>query len=160
MRLRLVTATVVVLLACAAQASAATIYTFGLSDGSGAEPGSILSFSFDPLGAGGTLMVSKELDSFTPTVSLAVALGTIYPGATLAGYDGTVTPGTRLFEYVLTNAMFSSVQFSGGPQPLETFEIVGETVTLTRGPAPVPEPATLFLMATGVALALRRRRTV
>jgi len=53
--------------------------------------------------------------------------------------------------------MFTSSQLGAGQPPLETFQIVAETVTLTRGPAPVPEPATLFLMATGAALALRRR---
>ncbi len=159
MRVLLAAATLAALLACAAPASAATIYTFGLSNGTGASPGSIVSFSFDPLGAGGTLTVLKELDAFTVIVSQAVALGTIFPGATFGAYTGTVTPGTRIFEYVLTNALFSSVQFGGGEPPLETFQIVSETVTMTRGPAPVPEPATLFLMATGAALALRRRRT-
>jgi hypothetical protein len=159
MRLRLSAAICALLLACTTPASAATIFTFDLSDGTGATPGSILSFSFAPLGAGGTLTVDKELDTFSPTVFAAVALGTTYAGATFAAYDGTVSPASRLFEYALTNAIFTSAQVSGGGlEPLETFSIFGETVTVTRGPAAAPEPATLLLIGTGAALMMRRRR--
>ena len=159
MRFRFVVATVAVLLACAPPASAATIFTFSLSDGSSADPGSIQSFSFDPLGAGGTLTVTKELDTLSPIVLLAVAQGTNYPGATFSAYEDTVTPGSLLFQYAFTNAMFSSVQLGGGAQqPLEIFSLTAETVTLTRGPASVPEPAICFLIASGAGLALRRRR--
>ena len=147
------------ILAFAVPAGAATIFTFSLSDGSRAEPGSIRSFSFDPLGASGTLSVVKELDTLSPIILAATASGTTYPGATFAAYDGIVAPGSRLFEYTLINALFTSVQPAGGViLPRERFEILGETVTLTRGPASVPEPAILFLMATGAALAYRRRR--
>lgn len=157
MRFQLVAATLAVLLVCAAPASAATIFTFTLSDGTGADPGSIHAFSFDPLGAGGTLTIVKELDTFSPIVLTAVASGTLYPGAAFVAFDGVVSPATQLFRYDLTQVLFTSVQYSG---LLETFAVVGETVTVTRGPAPAPEPATLWLLAVGAALMARRRATV
>ena len=162
MRSLFAAATFTALLACAAPVSAATIFTFSLSDGSHAEPGSILSFSFEPLGGGGTLSIVKELDTLSPIILLATVSGTVYPEATFAGYADTVAPGSRLFEYVLTNALFTSVQPGGGVVvPLEAVEIFAETITLTRGPAAVAEPATLLLMATAAALArLRRRRDI
>ena len=157
MRSLFAAATFTALLTCAAPVSAATIYTFTLSDGSQASPGSILSFSFAPLGAGGTLSILKELDTLSPIILAATVSGTTYSGATFTAYDGMIAPGSRLFEYVLTNALFTSVQYGGVTVPLETFEIAGETVTLTRGPAAAPEPATLFLIATAAALARLRR---
>jgi hypothetical protein len=161
MRLRLIAATFAVLFSCAAPASASTIFVFSLSDGSATDPGSISSFSFEPLGLGGTLSVLKELDAFSPLVLSATATGTVYPGATLTAYDTVITPGSRLFEYALTNAIFTSVQMVGEPtHPLESFSIFGATVTVTRGPAAAPEPGMLLLIATGAGLALRRHRQI
>ena len=135
-------------------ASAATVYTFSLSNGQHADPGSIQAFSFDPLGAGGTLSVLKELDAFTPVAFTGLINGTSYPGATFSAFDGVVAPGTRLFRYDLTTVLFTEQQFPGTQ---ERFSVTAEMVTLTRGPAIAPEPATLLLLGLGAAVRFAAR---
>jgi hypothetical protein len=151
--------TIAVLIGYAAPATAATIYTFELTGGAAADPTSIQSFSFDPLGAGGTLTIVKALDSFSPTVFLAVATGEIFDEATFSAFEDVIDPGSRIFEFSLADAMFISVQLSGAEPPLETFSITSPNITITRGPATAPEPATLLLLGTAtVAMWCRRRR--
>ena len=160
MRLQLAAITAALLIGCAAPATAATIYTFELSSGAAADPASIQAFSFDPLGAGGTLTITKFLDSFSPTVFLAVATGEIFPQVTFTAFDGVIDPSTRMFEFSLVDALFVSVQASGGNPPLETFSVMSPNITITRGPASAPEPATLLLMGTAVAVAWSQRRSL
>lgn len=160
MRRLLAALTIAVLISYAAPATAATIYTFELSGGAAADPTSIQSFSFDPLGAGGTLTIVKALDSFSPTVFLAVATGEIFDEATFSAFDGVIAPGSRIFEFSLADALFVSVQLSGGQQPLETFSVMSQNITITRGPATAPEPATLLLIGTAAAAMWHRRKSL
>lgn len=144
---------VLIVLLLGGHARAATIYTFDVA-GTNTFDTTPLSFSYDP-GPPSEFVFSKPVDASTDDFALATALGSTFGAATFIAYDSSIDPANELFRY----SFAGSVQFLGWQLSGET-EIVTLTanaITRTAGVAPVPEPASLLLLGTGLLGAGVRR---
>jgi len=105
--------------------------------------------------SGTQLTLQRNLDLFSPNTFLAVSNGTIFPNATFELFDTSISSTVPFLTYDLDNAIFVSINTSGGDRPSETDVLDAESIT--RQTSPTPEPATLALMGAGALVALRRK---
>ena len=130
MRWRHALLAVAVLFACCLPARAATILTFEVAGTTNFSTDAVLAFS---LGSGGTLQLTKTVDSTSDDIAQAVALGTPFASAALIAYQDVVSPQTELFRYVLNDLMFVSYSLN---DLTETVLLLAATITYVPADGP------------------------
>jgi len=107
--------------------------------------------------SGTQFTLQRDVDVFSPKIFLAVTNGTIFPTATFELFDTSISSTVPFLTYDLDNAIFVSVNTSGGGElPTEIDVLDAASLTIERS-APTPEPATLTLVGAGLLEALRRK---
>jgi type VI protein secretion system component Hcp len=145
-RISIVAACLAVLLACAAiPANANTTIEMTLA-GIGTDI-SVDSFSYSVTGnyahagsgwqvqspAASDFSITRNVDSFSPTLQLAAAHGKDIPSGDLDFFLSSFSPTVPYLDYHFTDGFLTSYHLSGGgdPLPQETFSFTFEHVTLT-----------------------------
>jgi hypothetical protein len=133
------------LLSLVVPAQAAAIYTFDVT-GTDSFDTTALSFSFDaPLSE---FTFTKEIDASSNDFQAATVGGTTFPEATFIAYDNSIDPLNELFRFSFTgDVQFISLVVGS---LTETVTLTANSIIRTDGPAVVPEPASLLLLATGL----------
>jgi hypothetical protein len=135
-----------ILLSLVVPAQAATLYTFDVT-GTDAFDTTALSFSFDA-GPPSEFTFTKEIDASSDDFQDATAAGTAFAEATFIAYDTSIGPLNELFRFSFTgDVLFTGVVVGG---LTETVTLTANSIIRTDGPAAVPEPASLLLLATGL----------
>jgi hypothetical protein len=135
------------LLSLVVPAQAATIYTFDVT-GTDTFDTTALSFSFDaaPLSE---FTFTKEIDASSNDFQAATAGGTTFAEATFIAYDTSIGPLNELFRFSFTGDV-QFISYSFGGNLTENVTLTANSIIRTDGPAAVPEPASLLLLATGL----------
>lgn len=158
-------AALVVLLGLSSAAKADPITINILENGSRIAPGATVTLTgFITNNTSGTLYVRTFGYGFNPGVVSATILFptqlALAPGET----SGLLQFLTFTTQPSLPDPSFQhvSIIFGGGPNPGDRQELERYFVNIAVGTSPIPEPATLLLLSTGIAgvgAAVRRRRT-
>lgn len=106
--------------------------------------------------SGNELTLERDVDIFSPKIFLATANGTIFPTATFELFDTSISSTVPFLTYDLQNAIFVSVNTSGGGEIPSEIDVL-DAESITRETVPTPEPATLTLVGAGLLVALRRK---
>jgi hypothetical protein len=143
---------ITLLLSVAVPAQAATIFTFEVN---GTDDFDTAPLSFSP-GLPSQFTFVKPLDASSPDFFQAVAAGTSFAAATFIAYDTSIDPLNELFRYSFAgNVLFTSLTPAGLN---ETVTLTADSMSRADGPASVPEPGSLLLLATGLLAALAQGR--
>jgi hypothetical protein len=155
---------VVMLTACASRVDAAPIGTFEWTHDILFGTGSV----FTVINESGSAFDDVTVDLFAPSAAtpfFAASLGDLSPGESAQSFDDLsffLVPfdldSIRLrltFENTLVTATLVSTQLTGDPSSL----LAGSTTIDAPEVSPVPEPSSVLLLLTGVALLTRRRMT-
>ena len=105
--------------------------------------------------------LNADLDTLTMIAYDALDGGGNIIGTTTATCCGGAAPGFVFTTLTVSGAGIRSVRFIGGGGASTANSVYYDNITATFGPAPVPEPATMMLLGTGligVAAEFRRRR--
>lgn len=134
-----------ILLSLVVPAQASTIYTFDVT-GTDTFDTTALSFSFDAAPPS-EFTFTKELDASSNDFLAAAVGGTKFAEATFIAFDTSIGPLNELFRFSFTGDV-RFISFASGLT--ETVTLTANSIIRTDGPAAVPEPASLLLLATGL----------
>lgn len=143
------------MLACLSTTAQADPVTFTLNNpNQSGTPGSVLTFTgnFSNLGQP-QVMITGNDSSFIPSGGLTVSdspfVGqTVNPMGSISGTVFTVMIGLGVTPGSIFNGQYT-LQFNGLTSGQDVFQPF--SVTVLQGPEPIPEPATMVLLGTGLA---------